>query len=379
MKTIQKLTFFLLIISLIFACSQPDKKTQLENLKKQQAELTSQIQKLEAELMANDTTKKVINTTDVYVTEAKHDVFNHFIEVQGKVDGEQNVGVSPTMPGTVTGIYVKEGSQVTKGQVLAQLDDNVLRQQMKTIEQQLSFATDLYEKQKSLWNQQIGTEVQFLTAKNQKESIEKNIAAMKEQLQLYKIKSPINGSVEEINIKIGQMAAAGVLPAFRIVNFSSVKVVADIAEAYAPKVKSGNKAVVYFPDFDTEIPAIIKFSSKFINPTNRTFQVEVRLDKGKVDYRANMIALLKINDYSNPKAFVLPINVIKESVDGKYVFVAEDKDGKAVARKALIELGQTYNGMAEILSGIKSGDKVVTTGQNNITDGSTLTIIEPGK
>lgn len=379
MKTIQKLTFILMIISLIVSCSRPDKKTQLENLKKQQADLTTQIQKLESELMANDTTKKVINTTDVYVTEAKYDVFNHFIEVQGKVDGEQNVGVSPQMPGTVTAIYVKEGMQVSKGQVLAQLDDNVLRQQMKTIEQQLSFATDLYEKQKSLWNQQIGTEVQYLTAKNQKESIEKNIAAMKEQLQLYKIKSPINGSIEEINIKIGQMAAAGVLPAFRIVNFSSVKVVADIAEAYAPKVKSGNKAVVYFPDFDTEIPANIKFSSKFINPTNRTFQVEVRLEKGKVDYRANMIALLKINDYSNPKAFVLPINVIKESVDGKYVYVANDEGGKVVAKKTLIEVGQTYNGMAEILSGIKSGDKVVSTGQNNIAEGAILTIMQPGK
>jgi RND family efflux transporter MFP subunit len=379
MKTIQKLTFFLLIISLIFACSHPDKKTQLENLKKQQAELASQIQKLEAELNTSDTTKKVLNATDVYITEAKPEIFNHFIEVQGKVDGEQNVSVSPQMPGIVTAIYVKEGSQVVKGQILAQLDDNVLRQQMKTIEQQLSFATELYEKQKSLWDQQIGTEVQYLTSKNQKESIEKNIAAMKEQMQMYKIKSPINGSVEEINIKIGQMAAAGILPAFRVVNFSSVKVVADIAEAYAPKVKSGNKAVVYFPDFDTEIPANIKFSSKFINPTNRTFQVEVRLNKGKVDYRANMIALLRINDYTNTKAVVLPVNVIKESVDGKYVYVAEEKGGKTEARKTLIEMGQTYNGMAEIISGLKSGDKVVTTGQNNITEGSTLTIIEPGK
>lgn len=377
MKTINRIMTLMLASLIIISCGQADKKTQLENLKKQQDELTAQIRKLESELTLTDTIKKEIKSTEVLVTELKSTSFDHFIEVQGKVDGEQNVGISPQMPGIVTAVYVKEGSMVTKGQVLAQLDDNVLRQQLRTIEQQLSFATDLYEKQKSLWNQQIGTEVQYLSAKNQKESLEKNISAMKEQLQMYKIKSLINGSVEEVNIKIGQMAAAGVLPAFRVVNFATVKVLADIAEAYAPKVKSGNKAIVYFPDYDTEIPATIRFSSKFINPTNRTFQAEVKIGKSKVDYRANMIAIIKINDYHNPKAFVLPVNAIKESIDGKYVYVAESKGDKTVAKRIGVEIGQTYNGVAEILKGLKQGDKIITTGQNNLADGQIININKP--
>ncbi|MGE5356106.1 MAG: efflux RND transporter periplasmic adaptor subunit [Deltaproteobacteria bacterium] len=377
MKNVNILLSLILFGLVLGSCGKPDKAKQLENLKKQRDDISAQIKQLESELNPADTAKKEMVTTDVLTTELKTQVFDHFIEVQGKVDGEQNVGIAPQMPGIVTSVFVKEGSMVTKGQVLAQLDDNVLRQQLKTIEQQLSFATDLYNKQKSLWDQQIGTEVQYLSAKNQKESLEKNIAAMKEQLQMYKIKSPINGSVEEVNIKVGQMAAAGVLPSFRVVNFSSVKVVADIAEAYAPKVKSGNKAVIYFPDYDTEIPAVIRFSSKFINPTNRTFQAEVKLGKSKIDYRANMIAIMKINDYHNPKAFVLPVNAIKESTGGQYVYIAEGKGDKTIAKKTMIETGQTYNGMAEVTKGLKQGDRVITTGQNNLSDGQVVNISQP--
>ena len=194
---------------------------------------------------------------------------------------------------------------------------------------------------------------------------------------MYKIKSPINGTVEEVNLKVGQMAAAGVLPSFRVVNFSSVKVYADIAESYAPKVKAGNKAIIYFPDYKKEIPATVNFSSRYINPTNRTFQIEARLAPGSLDYRANMIALVRINDYHAEKAVVLPVNAIKETVQGKFVFVAETVNGKTVARKKSIEVGQTYNGMAEVISGLSEGDKVITTGQNGLTEGQAVTISSP--
>ncbi len=136
-------------------------------------------------------------------------------------------------------------------------------------------------------------------------------------------------------------------------------------------------SAVYFPDYDTEIPATIRFSSKFINPTNRTFQAEVKIGKSKVDYRANMIAIIKINDYHNAKAFVLPVNAIKESIDGKYVYVAESKGDKTVAKRIGVEIGQTYNGVAEILKGLKQGDKIITTGQNNLADGQIININKP--
>jgi len=361
------------LLILLAACSSTvDKKAELEKLKKQHDKIADQIKKLETELKINDSTS--VKFTDVMVTKAQTSDFNHYIEVQGKVDGEDNVAVAPQMPGVVTSVYVVEGAAVHKGQVLAQLDDNVLQQQIAGVNQQLAFATNLFSKQKSLWDQKIGSEVQYLTAKNSKEALEKNLATLQQQLEMYKIKSPINGTIEEVGVRVGQMAAAGASPVFRIVNFNSVKILADIAEVYAPRVKPGNIVLINFPDFNEEMKSTIRFSSKYINPTNRTFQIEVRLGPGKVDYRANMIAEVKINDYHNSKALVLPVNLVKESQDGKFLFLAKDEGGKMVARKQKVDVGQIYNGLAEITSGLKEGDEVISTGFNSLVEGQPIKI-----
>jgi RND family efflux transporter MFP subunit len=373
MKTINKPILFLLLVVLAAACSKPaDKKTELANLKKQRDELTVKIKTLETELQVSDT-NKVSKVTSVSVTEAKVAEFSHFLEVQGKVDGEDNIAVSAQMAGAITSVFVKEGDQVRKGQVLAQIDNSIIQQQIASTKQQLDFATNLYMKQKALWDQQIGSEVQYLTAKNNKENLEKAIATLNDQLEMTRIKSPINGSVEEVNLKVGQMASPG-LPAVRVVNFASVKVVAEIAEAYAPKVKPGNKVIVFFPDFNTEVVSQIRFTSKYINPINRTFISEVRLGPSKVEYRANMMAVVKINDYRNPSAFSLPITLIRDSQSGKFIYVAKEENGKLVARRLIITVGSTYNGLAEITSGIAAGDKIITTGFNSLIDGELIQV-----
>jgi len=373
MKTMTKSIIVLALVIIAAACSRTvDKKVELDKLKKQHDQIADQIKKLEGELKITDSTS--FKFTDVMITDVQPSEFNHYIEVQGKVDGQDNVAVAPQMPGVVTSVYVKEGDAVHKGQVLAQLDDNVIQQQIAGVKQQLDFATNLFMKQKSLWDQKIGSEIQFLTAKNNKESLEKNIATLHQQLEMYKIKAPINGTVEEVGVKIGQMASAGATPVFRVVNFSSVKIVADIAEVYAPKVKIGNEVLVFFPDFNQELKSKINFSSKYINPSSRTFQVEIHLGASKVEYRANMIAVVKINDYQNKKALVLPINLIKDSPEGKYLFVSREEAGKTVAHKQKVEIGQTYNGLAEITSGLQAGDKVISTGFNSLVEGQPLSI-----
>jgi len=365
------LSFSLLL--LFAACSSNvDKRAELDKLKKQQDQIADQIKKLESELKVTDSTS--VKYTDVMVTEVQPSEFNHYIEVQGSVDGQDNVAIAPQMPGVVTAVYVKEGDAVHKGQVLAQLDDDVIQQQIAGVKQQLEFATNLFVKQKSLWDQQIGSEVQYLTAKNNKESLEKNLATLHQQVEMYKIKAPINGTIEEVGVKVGQMAAAGATPVFRVVNFSSVKIMADIAEVYAPKVKVGNDVLVSFPDFNQELKSKIVFSSKYINPSNRSFQIEIHLGASKVEYRANMIAVVKINDYQNKKALVLPVNLVKDSQDGKYIFVAREEAGKTVAHKQKVELGQTYNGLAEITSGLQAGDKIISTGFNSLIEGQPLSI-----
>lgn len=376
MKNTQNIIALLLIVLIAFACGGPsgneDKKTrQLEKLKEQHAKLDQQIRQLEEEL--NKGKEPVMRTIPVQLTEVKTEMFSHFIEVQGRVDGEDNIAVSAQLPGVVTTVYVKEGDRVSKGQVMAQLESSALQQQYESARTQLEFATNVYNKQKALWDQQIGSEIQFLTAKNNKEAAEKGVAALREQLEMNKIKAPVSGSVEEVNLKVGQMASPG-MPAIRVVNFSSVKVVTDIAEAYAPKVKPGARVIISIPDLNKDIESKVDFTSKYINPVNRTFLTEIRLKPGQIDYRANMIAKVRINDYNNPEAIVVPVSVVRETANDRYLFVAENQDGKVVAKRRTVKLGQTYNGMAEITEGLKPGDKIITTGFNNLEDGQPLQV-----
>lgn len=374
MKTIMKKSMILVAMVIIAAaCNKSaDKKAQLDDLKKQRDELTVKIQTLEEELGKKDNTANQKMTT-VAITEVKESAFDHYIEVQGKVDGEDNIAVSAQTPGVITTVLVKEGDAVRKGQVMALTDNSVLRQQVENIKTQLSFATNLYNKQKTLWDQEIGSEVQYLTSKNNKESLEANLATMNDQLEMTKIKSPINGTVEEINLKVGQMASPG-MPAVRVVNFSSAKVVADISETYAQRVNKGDKVIVSFPDFGKEIETKIHFTSKYINPVNRTFTTEVRLQPGEVTYRANMLAVVKINDYTNPSTFVIPVSLIKESSSGSYIYLAREENGKLMARRQVIEVGATYKGMAEVTSGLQKGDKLITTGYNNLVEGQLIKV-----
>ena len=371
MKTIMNKSLILAAMVLFaVACNNTtDKKAQLADLKKQRDELNIKIQSLEQE-MDSTANKKM---TTVAITQAKESAFDHYIEVQGKVDGEDNIAVSAQTPGLITTVLVKEGDAVKKGQVMALTDNNVLKQQIENVKTQLSFATNLYNKQKSLWDQEIGSEVQYLTSKNNKESLESNLAALIDQLEMTKIKSPINGTVEEVNLKVGQMASPG-MPAVRVVNFSSAKVVADISETYASRVKRGDKVIVVFPDFNKEIETKIHFTSKYINPVNRTFLTEVKLKPSDVEYRANMLAVVKINDYTNPSTFVIPVSLLKESSSGSYIYTAQQENGKLIARRQVIETGRTYNGMAEIISGLETGDKIITTGYNNLVEGQLIKI-----
>jgi membrane fusion protein, multidrug efflux system len=373
MKAMNKNLFFLVLVLVAVSCSKPvDKKTELANLKKEHDALALKIKALETELQLTDTTS-ASKVTSVAITEAKPSEFNHYLEVQGKVDGEDNIAVSAQMAGSITAVYVKEGDAVRKGQVMAQIDNSVLQQQVENMKQQLTFVNSLYVKQKALWDKQIGSEVQYLTAKNNKENLEKNLASLNDQMEMTRIKSPINGSVEEVNLKVGQLASPG-LPAVRVVNFSSVKVVAEIAEAYAPKVKPGNKVIVFFPDFNTEVISQVRFTSKYINPVNRTFQSEVRLGPSKVEYRANMMAVVRINDYRNPSAFTVPVTLIRETQAGKYIYVAKEEKGKLVAQRLPVTVGSTYNGLAEITGGITAGDKIITTGFNSLIEGELIQV-----
>ncbi|WP_423147227.1 efflux RND transporter periplasmic adaptor subunit [Rubrolithibacter danxiaensis] len=359
-----KRLIYLATILIIASCGKKavDKKTELAELKKQRSEIESKIAKLESEVGEKPAEK----VSEVNVTEVVPVVFKNYVEVQGKVDAEENVQVNPEMQGVVTAIYVKAGQHVSKGQVLAQIDDKVLRQNMAQLQTQLDLATNLFNRQKALWEQKIGTEVQYLNVKTQKEGLEKQMGVLRSQLSMYKIKSPISGTVDQMDLKIGQAVMPGA-SGIRVVNASDLKAKALVAETYASKVNQGDEVQVLLPDAQDSLNTRLTFVSKVIDPVSRSFNVEVKLPSKSI-YRPNMLAVLKIVDYRNNKALTVPVNAIQKSESGEYVYIAEN--GKA--KRAVIETGKIYDGRAEVLSGLKAGDKVVTVGFSSLNEGDTL-------
>ncbi|MFZ4798450.1 MAG: efflux RND transporter periplasmic adaptor subunit [Bacteroidia bacterium] len=347
------------------------KMASLEKLKTEQATLTTKIKALEDEIKASgakiESREKIVN---VAVSNVETSKYNHYIAVQGRVDGDENATISAKVPGLVLNVLVKPGSVVKAGQVLAEFDGNAIRKQIQPMETNLAFLTDLYNKQKALWEKQVGSEIQFKQAKTNKEALEQNIAAIREQLNMYKITATVNGTIDVVNLKIGQMASPG-MPYFTIVNFNKLKIKADVAESFANKIKEGNIAQVEFPDIEKTITSKISYSGKGINALNRTFGVEVALPNDN-SYLPNMIAVLKIIDYSKENAIVIPVNCVQNSQEGTSVFIAVSENGKTIAKKRLVKVGSTYNDQAEILSGLEKGEKLITVGYGDLNDGELI-------
>ncbi|MBW8686494.1 efflux RND transporter periplasmic adaptor subunit [Chitinophaga rhizophila] len=354
----------LLIVSLMAACGSPSPEAKLAELKKQEATLKQEIAKLEKQTQKTDTTAR--KKKAVIIATVQDTVFEHYIDVQGAIDARENVSVSSRIPGVVTAIHVREGQAVSKGQALAQVDDQVMRANMAELRTQMDLANTMFQKQQNLWNQKIGSEVQYLNAKNQKESLERKMATLQDQIGQARIVSPINGTVDAVIVKLGDNAAPG-SPAFHVVNGSNLRVLANVAEGYASKVKTGDQVVLDFPDIDKTIRTKIGFASKVIDPVSRTIKVEVPLQNDP-ELRPNMIARMKIIDYVAPKAVVIPVNIIQYSLGKPYVVVAENKGGEMVAKRKEIELGRTYNDKAEIKTGLATGEQIVTIGYQGLND-----------
>jgi RND family efflux transporter MFP subunit len=374
MRTIYNLLIVMAVAVLIASCSSAskDNATQLAELKQQQKEIAEKIKKLEAEVQPVGSVAKEVKSKDVATTELKPSTFNYIIQTQGGVEAEQNVLLSAKTPGVVTQVYVREGQQVSEGQLLAQVDNSLILKGIEELKGGLELANTVYERQKSLWDQKIGTEIQYLTAKNNKESLEKKLATLNEQNDMSRIKSPINGTVEEVVAKVGENTAPG-MPAFRVIGSNNLKVVARVSEAYISQIKTGNSVIVEFMDQDNGFKGAISFVGKNIDPLSRTFTVEVPVPAGSVA-RPNMSSTLKIIFNSIPSALSVPVNVVQTINDQKIVYVAEDNGGKMVARRRVVEVGGIYSNLAEIKSGLKAGDKIITFGYQGLNDGESVKI-----
>ncbi len=362
----KKIILVLGTISILASCSKPtDKKAELDALKKQEAEIKTKIAVLEAEINAKDSVQSGIA---VAVSTLKAETFKNYIDILGRVDADENVSISSEMPGTITKINVKVGDKVNKGDVLAETDARAINQQLSDLQTNADLVNQIFDKQKNLWEQKIGTEVQFLQAKTNKESMEKKLATLQEQLRMSKIISPISGTVDAVDIKLGQMTAPG-MPSIRVINYSNLKVKADVAESYASKIKSGSEVIVRFPDTNDSLITKVNFVSRSINTNTRSFSVEVLLDDKK-EYHPNMAARLNINDYQSATPVIkVPVKTIQKDENNlSFVYVAEGNN----AKKHLVTLGKEYGGQAEITNGLKEGDALVVAGYDVVTDGAAI-------
>lgn len=368
--------FGLVIAATVFAIScggSKSKQEELASLKKQQSEIASKIKQLEKELGGDKKeSKSILVKTEII----EPTTFLHYLKVQGYVDATENIVVNAKMPGTVSKIYVKEGATVKAGQLLAETDAGALLSGLEEAKTGLEFAKNIFEKQKKLWDQKIGTELQFLQAKNGKEQAEKRIATILEQIEMSKIISPISGVVDEVMLKLGQPASPGIpMNGIRIVNMGALKVKADVAETYSKSIKAGSNVIVDFPDAGKSLESKVSYVGKSINNLTRTFNVEVLLTGNNDFLQANMMALLNILDYKAENAITVPVNIVQNSEEGEYVMVAENSGGKIKAAKRMIKTGKNNSNRIEILEGLKQGDKVVTVGYQDLNNGDLINII----
>ena len=371
MKTVVKLFAVLLVVSCGMSKDQMLKK-QIASKKAKIIKLEKQIGDLEKQL--SDTTEKRTRIA-VELKAITPEVFKHYITVFGNVEADKYAKVSPEMNGQIRSIHVREGQHVSKGELLVSLINDVTQSSINQAKANLELANTTFEKQKSLWEQEIGSEIQYLQAKTQRQAAEDQLKMLEAQLRMSQVRAPFDGIVDKIYPKVGDIAGP-MVPVVELVNLSRLTIKADVSETYVGMIHEGDKVEVTFSTLqDKKIDATIRRTTKVINPTNRTFQVELNIPNPGEKIRPNMIASIRINDFTSENAFVVPSIVIKRDITGDYLYVATPSGtNDLVAKKRYLKRGISYEGETMIDEGLKTGDKVVVAGYNLVSSGTYLKV-----
>jgi membrane fusion protein, multidrug efflux system len=369
----KRILFILTAAVLLSACSNTTveddntKREKLQELKQQLHTLEQQIAKIEKEL-------EVSQPSDVVEIKARDlslQKFEHFIEVTAKVEADQNVDVSPETSGIIKEVLIKEGQRVSKGQLMARLNTDVLERSIEELQVQLSLATTNYERQKNLWDQNIGSEMEYLQAKNNKETLEKRIQSLKTQIELAEIKSPSDGVVDILYQEKGQIGSPQI-PFAKVINISKLKIYGDVSESYLTKIHTGDAVKVRFPALSKELDSRIDQIGNIIDPGNRTFRIRINLDNPNKTIKPNLVAILKLRDYVNDAAIVVPTLFIKEDFNGHYTYIVENKEGNKIAKKVYVTPGVTNNNLTEVVEGLDAGMQVISEGYNQVSNGTVV-------
>jgi len=337
--------------------------------------LEAQVKQLDEAIGELDNSSKLPLVSALTVAPQK---FQHYLELQGDVMTDQNVLVYPEMAGTLYRVYVKEGQQVSKGQLLASIDDGGLSSQLAQLRTQAELAKTTFERQKRLWQQNIGSEIQYLQAKTQYEAQQSAVKQLESQVGKSSIRAPFSGIVDNIIKDQGTVVSPGPgSEVFRIVNLSDMYIDVEVPESHLPNVTVGKEAEVYFPVLGESITTQVRQTGNFINPSNRSFSVEIPVPNKNGKVKPNLTAKVKINDYTNENAILIPQSVVSENAEGEqYVYLISEENGEVMAKKSIITPGKTQGDYLEVLEGISSGSQVIVEGARRVRDGQQVQVID---
>ena len=374
----------LLILLIFVQCEPKDKKNvsdiisegsleEIQLLKTTHVKTINQLKKeldqLNEVLLSKDQTQRYVLVRSI---ELEEEIFEHFVSFQGSIEADKNIVIYPEIPGLLKKIHVTEGQQVTQGDLLAELSDGGLIDQLERFKLQIKLAKTTYNRQKRLWNQKIGSEIQFLQAKTTYLSLQKSVSQMNDQVTKTKITAPFDGIIDHIIADSGSNLSPGMTPILRVVNLDQMKVAAEIPEMHLPNIQKNTSAIVYIPVLGIQFNEVVASVGNFINPNNRSFRVEISINNENGALKPNMTAEIKVNDYKNPEAILVPIKDILENQNGEsYVYLLEVSDEandiyKVV--KTFVKLGETSDNKIEIIEGLEAGDKIVEEGIRLIKD-----------
>ncbi len=358
------------LLAILVSCSSNDKKAKedlLNEYKTELSKLKKEISKLEKE-MADDSGQGVVK---VIVEPVGITSFKHYVDVTGNVSADKNILVSPEVMGNLISTNVSEGDHVKKGQVLGRLNTEMIERSIREVKINHDLAVTTYKRRKNLWDQSIGSEMEYLQAKSNKEALEQKLEALKAQLDMAVIKSPINGVIDEIILREGEMASPQ-MPFARIVNINNIYITADVSEMYLTKIHKGDKVGIEFPVLNRTIKKRIFRISSVIDPSSRTFRVRVNLNNEDNLIKPNMMAVLKLLTYSNDSAIVAPSILVKKDFTGEFIFIAEKDGDRWIARKRYLETGIKNNNKTVVTEGLTGEDKIIVKGYAQVVDGSEI-------
>jgi len=385
----KRITTLILIALILVSCGNKNQKsvddviaskdlTQIREKKaaldEQYNALGEQIQQLTESIKELDPQEKIPLITTFTV---KDTLFNHYVELQGNVTTKENIVIYPEFSGVLQQVFVKEGQKVSKGQSLAKIDDGGLSQQVSQLEIQTELAKTTYDRQKRLWDQKIGSEIQFLQAKTNYEAQQKAVNQIKEQIGKTIVRAPFSGTIDDVLTDQGTVVAPGQSQLFRLVSLKNMYVETDVPERYVANITPGKNVELSFPILGKTMQAKVRQTGDFINPANRTFKVEVTVPEKDKTIKPNLTAKLKINDYTNPKAILIPQSIISENAQGdQYVYTVTDKaENTATAKRTLITTGKTQGDKIEVLSGLENEAELIDKGARSVRDNQTVKIL----